>query len=327
MGKRSNYPIMMGLVFLVLAVSLAGADTIYTKDGKELKGIVVEDYRDRIVFSTVDGEVSIMKSDINELYYDGEEDNLIKLAEQALERGDHMKAFAYYDRAYKINPNSRKAKDGIVFLQGLLFRKEQSQKEAVVRRQEEFERHGKYVAPQKSDEAEVAKTIEKLRETIGISFEVKGDFPEVTNVRTGSPSYVAGIRRGDLLIAIWGKLTGYMSQQDLVDHLMEKTSLEVKCTIERTIDVAISGLRTPISTPNDLIGAVVGIGFDGLLITGVREGGGAASAGIEKDDLVMAINGESTRYMPLKKAVEMIRGSRESSVRLTIRREVTFWRD
>ncbi len=327
MGKRLKYLTLMSLGFCVLVGGSASADTIYTKDGKELKGIVVEDYRDRIVFSTVDGEVSIMKSDINELYYDGEEDNLIKLAEQALDRADHMKAFAYYDRAYKINPYSKKAKDGIVFLQGLLFRKEQSQKEAVVRRQEEFERHGQYVAPQKSDVVEVAKTIEKLRGTIGISIELKGYLPEITNVRSESPAYAAGIRKGDILIAIWGKLTGYMSQQDVIDHLMEKTSLEVKCTIERTVDVAITGLRTPLSMPNDLIEAGISIGFDGLLIASVKDDGVASKAGIEKDDLIMAINGENTRYMPLKKAVEMIRDSKEGSARLTIRREVTFWRD
>jgi len=174
---------------------------------------------------------------------------------------------------------------------------------------------------------EVAKTIEKLRQTIGVSIELKGDLPEIANVRSESPAYVAGIRKGDLLIAIWGKLTGYMSQQDVVDHLMEKTSLEVKCTIERSVDVAITGLRTPISTPNDLIGAGVNIGFDGLIIASVKDDSAAYKAGIEKDDLVTAINGENTRYMPLKKAVEMIRNSNEGSVRLTIRREVTFWRD
>ena len=48
--------------FLILALMIAGslamtigylsADTIYTNDNKELKGIVVEDYKDRLLFST-----------------------------------------------------------------------------------------------------------------------------------------------------------------------------------------------------------------------------------------------------------------------------------
>ena len=59
------------------------SDTVYTKEGKELKGIIVEDYKDRIIFSTIDGQITVLKSDVKELYFDTEEQNLIKLAEQA----------------------------------------------------------------------------------------------------------------------------------------------------------------------------------------------------------------------------------------------------
>ena len=64
------------------------ADTIYTRDNKELKGIILQDYKDRVLLSTVDGETTLMKADIRELYYDSEEQNLIKLAEQSREKGD-----------------------------------------------------------------------------------------------------------------------------------------------------------------------------------------------------------------------------------------------
>ena len=106
------------------AVDCGLSDTIYTKDGKELKGIIIEDYKDRVVFSTIDGQVTIMKSDVKELYFDTEEQNLIKLAEQARDKGDYIKAFIYYDKAFKLDPGSRAAKDGIVFLQGYLFKKD-----------------------------------------------------------------------------------------------------------------------------------------------------------------------------------------------------------
>ena len=76
----------------------------------------------------VGSALAIMKSDIKELYYDQEEENLIKLAEQAKEKKDYIRALTYYDMAFKANPDSKAAKDGLVFLEGYLFRKEQAQK-------------------------------------------------------------------------------------------------------------------------------------------------------------------------------------------------------
>jgi len=51
-------------LFLLAAGQYAAGDLVYTKDGKELRGIVIEDYKDRILFSTVDGETTIMKDNI-----------------------------------------------------------------------------------------------------------------------------------------------------------------------------------------------------------------------------------------------------------------------
>jgi len=74
------------LALCAVSCMVSYADTIYTKEGKEMKGIVVEDYTDRLIFSTIDGEITVMKPDVRELYYDSEEDNLLKLAEQSRER-------------------------------------------------------------------------------------------------------------------------------------------------------------------------------------------------------------------------------------------------
>ncbi|MDD5136859.1 MAG: nickel pincer cofactor biosynthesis protein LarC, partial [Candidatus Omnitrophica bacterium] len=84
-------------VLLVSFASFARADSVITNEGEEIKGIVLEDYKDRIIMSTVSGEKTILKDDIKELYFDEEEDNLIKLAEQAKERRDYIRALTYYD--------------------------------------------------------------------------------------------------------------------------------------------------------------------------------------------------------------------------------------
>lgn len=302
------------------------ADTVTTKDGREIKGIIVEDYKDRVIFSTVDGEVNIMKSDINELYFDSEEDNLIKLAEQAQERNDYNRAFGYYDKAYKLNPDSKRAKDGLVLLQGYLFRKGEANKEMSVRRQEDFEKYGGHIEAMESDEGEYNRAVGKLKGTSGMMIGLTENMPETVNVRIDSPAYEAGIRKGDRLVAIWGRLTGYMSLKEVVNNLMEKSSLEVKCIIERAIDVPIRKDRPLFANINHLIGVSFSMEFDGLTISGVTDGDSAVLAGIHKGDLVTAIDGKSTRYMPLKNAVEMIKRSKANTVKLAIRREVTFWR-
>ena len=309
---------------VIYAVS-ASADTIITNDGKEIKGIVVEDYRDRVVFSTADGEIVVTKSDIRELSFDSEEDNLIKLAEQAMERRDYSRAMGYYDMALKANPDSAAVKQGMAYLRGNFFRKEESLKAADIKRQQDIELYGgRGPAVQKPDETgDMAKTLEKL---IGMKISIADNMPEIKALKPGSPAYEAGLRRGDILVSVWGKLTGYLSLKEILDLLINKSAIEIRCMIERAFDVAINPDKTMISGPEDLIGASFAMEIDGLTISAVRESGFAAEAGLQKDDLIMAIDGRQTRYMPLKRAVELIKNSNEGTVKLVIRRKTIIWR-
>lgn len=301
------------------------ADTIYTNDGKEIKGIVVEDYKDRIMLSTADGEITLMKSEIRELYYDTEEQNLIKLAEQAREKGDVVKAFSYYDKAFKLNPDSKQAKDGFVFLQGYLFKKDVAQKEEAVSRRNDYEQYGAQGVIAKSDEDVLKDDIEKLKTTAGITFVVENGVTKIGSIAAGSPAYEAGMRKGDTLAAIWGKLTGYMSLREVVDAIHKKASIETRCTIERNVDVRINENRNLLANTSDLIGAALSMQFDGLTVSDVKDNSPAREAGLKQNDVIMDINGNPTRYMPLKRAVEVIKKSKGDVVNLTIRRDIVMW--
>ncbi len=303
------------LLFSVFCfLSSAHADTVIKTDSSELKGIVVEDYKDRVVFSTANGEKIIMKSDIKELYYDEEESNLIKLAEQARERRDYVKAFAYYDMAFKVNPKSKAAKDGLVFLEGYLFRQEQVRKEEEIAKREEMERQGPFVDPNKVKEQEAAEKAARLKETMGMVLVIKDGVPVVDSVAPRSPAAEAGIEKGDKLVAIWARLTGYMELSEILDALLDKPSLELKCTIDRTIDAA------------DITGSSFAMEFDGLTVTASPEASASYAAGLRKGDLVTSIDGKSTRYMPLKDAVKMMKKAKGKNIELTIRREILMWR-
>jgi hypothetical protein len=310
------------LFFLCILYSascaLSYADTVTMNDGAEQRGIVVEDYRDRIVLSTADGEKAVMKSEIQELYFDSEEDNLIKLAEQSRERKDYIKAFAYYDKALKVNPNSKLAHDGVVFLQGYLFRKETAQKEEDVKRREDAENFGAMIKAEASEAEKMKGLADRLKKTIGITLEMKDGLPVVTGVTMKSAAYLAGIRNGDRIVAIWARLTGYLSLGEVLDMLLDKPSLELKCTLERTVDVNMGF--------GNNIQASFSMEFDGLTVSGVKDGGTAFNAGLKKGDLITAIDGKSTRYMPIKKALAAIKAAQDGRVELTLRRETLIWR-
>jgi hypothetical protein len=308
---------LLSVLFIAYGLKLtaiSAADTIYMKDNKEIKGIVLEDYKDRVLLSTVDGERTLMKSDIRELYFDTEEQNLIKLGEQAREKGDFIKAFVYYDKAFKINPNSKAAKEGIVFLQGYLFKKDIAKKEEDVNRRNEFEALGSGPVTIRTDEERLKEEIGKLRKTTGITLKSTNGVMVIDSVDLSSPAYDTGIRKGDLLIGIWGRLVGYLSLQEVIQRLLEKTSLETKCTIDR--DVFLYA--------ND-IGADFKMQFDGLTVEDVKGGSAAEGAGLKQDDIITSISGQSTRYMPIKKAVKLIRRAKYGTINLTIRREIVMW--
>lgn len=322
---RSMIRLFLVASVLLLSWSLAHADTARLKTGKEVRGIIVEDYKSRVVMSTIDGEQTIMKDDIAELYYDSEEENLVKLAERARERRDYVKAYDYYEKALKINPRSKAAQDGIVFCKGYLVRKQEVDKEQDVRRRADIERYGATggIEAAGADEKELAP---RLEETLGITIEIKEGIPAIDTVQQRSQAYRAGVRPGDHLIAVWSRLTGYMSLKEVMDILLEKPSLEMKVTIERTIDIPLQPRRMPLAGTSELIGAVLVMRFEGLMAGQVRADGPAAAAGLRSGDLITAIDGNRTRYMPLKAAIEAIKTSKGPSVRITFRRELIIWR-
>jgi len=108
--------------------------------------------------------------------------------------------------------------------------------------------------------------------------------------------------------------------------LSEKPSLEIKCTVEREITVLPVPGRAIMPSLKDRIGATFGMQFDGLTVIDVVENAPAFMSGMEKNDLVVDIDGKSTRYMPLKKAVSLLRDTKNDSIILKIRRELSIWR-
>ena len=108
-----------------------------------------------------------------------------------------------------------------------------------------------------------------------------------------------------------------MSLKEVIETLLEKNSLETKIALERNIAVRVR--------PDDSIGAVLSMQFDGLTVSAIKEGSAASEADLGPNDIITAINGNSTRYMPLKRAIELIKRSKDGKVDLTVRKDIVMW--
>lgn len=298
---------ILAVLLLLLCRGLA-ADTVCKNDGAEVKGVVLEDYKDRIVMSTARGEVEIMKSDIKELYFDDEEKSYIKIAEQARDRGDYAGSYEYYEKALQVNPGSKTAKEGAAFLQEYVYKKEQSQKR-------------EFLKNRAGSECQISNA-DLVKDSFGMALKENGSAIEITSVGLHSPAYKAGLAKDDKLIALWGRLVPYMSLSEILALLVKDEHARVECTIERTVAVRRDGNISMLKRGNGALGAYFCVRLGGLTVEDVNSDSPAFKAGLKKNDLIVAIDGQPTRYMPLKKAVQMIKDSPHEIASLTVRRDI-----
>lgn len=292
------------------------ADTIITKEGKEIKGIVVENYTDRVVVSTYEGEKRFLKKDIRKILYDAKGKNFIELGDAYTARREYEKAYFYYEKSLAGDPGDQIARDKMNYVLGYLFRKANKEKQDAVKRRKELEEGIKTGIRAENFEKE-------LEDTMGMRITLDNGAIKISKVFKDSPAEAAGLKEKDIMVSVWGRLTGYMPEEDVARFLVREIPGEVKLGIERTVILKTPGTK---GKYNDVIGGELGMRVDGLTIIELVPGGPGMIAGIKKNDLIVNLNGASTRYMPLKEAFEAIEKGRASPIVFTIRRNMTAWR-
>lgn len=311
--------LLISACIFLLGTSASFPDTIYLKDGKEVKGIIVEEYSDRIVMSTYKGEKPIEKRIILKMEYDMPEQNLVKLGDKYMSLRQYGKAYFYYDKALKANPDYKPARDKINYVTGYFFRSKQQEKIKDVEKMQELEDWP--VSAQRSDEDYEALLLEHM----GIRIGQKSGYTKITKVSKNSPADRAGVKQGDFLVSVWGQLAGYMSLEEIGSFLMKKAIGEIRVGIQR--NVKIKKDRPYQRSYKNIIDGKMDMLFDGLTVTEIADGGRGKKAGLRKNDLVVAINGAPTRYMPFQKAARLIEDRKHNPAVLTVRRDVTIWRE
>ncbi|MCK4401404.1 PDZ domain-containing protein [bacterium] len=290
---------------LVIAVAINSislfADTIFLIHGDSIKGIITEQYEDRVIVSVPGGEIGIYRNRISRIRFDEPEQNYLQLGDKYLEKKRFDKAVQLYKRAVKANPNFQQAKDALLKLEDIkkAYIMEKQKKEELLRR---IRKESKIM----------------LRKMLGIEI----DSAYKMYIYPDSPAAKKGIQTGDKLISIYNQLVKHMSLAKVREYLIGsgtgkvKLTVEVRLIIERHIRTAKSGR----------LGIRIEIKETGLTITEAVKNSLAERVGLKAGDKIAAINEKSTRYMNMKQVIKNLKQRSAGQLSLTIRRSIVLKR-
>jgi len=300
------------LFFAALPLQYIYADTAYLKDGSSLKGIVVADYNDRILYSTIDGEREIQKSELERIEYDETLDNLINMGDSSFKKGYYNSAFRYYIMAQKINPDIPPLNDKIYHTETVIA------KTPEIRKREYLAIRNEIISGRTPSFSAVKKSeIEKeIKRDMGISISRKKDGRFYIEGLTGNSDFrKAGVRRGDVIISVWSVLCSYLTFEELYGILTRPEEAMMALVIERK-------LKLPDKLP---FGAKITMKWEGATIENMNDKGAAKKAGLKAEDLIVAVGQKPIRYTPLKNVLKMI-NERASGTTITVQRKLTVFK-
>jgi C-terminal processing protease CtpA/Prc len=303
------------VVALPLYSASVSADTVVLKNGVRVKGLILDEFKDRIVVSTVDGEKTIMKSDVQSAVYDSEAKALIRKARNQLKKMNYIKAYHIYAKALELDPSLEEARDQLNFLHSYL---ETKMKYDIAKRVEDKKQKYQGISAETS--------LRKVADELGIVLASNGKYVHVDKVINRDTS---ALRPGDKIVSVWGELTAYMDAKEVGDTLLK--SEECKIVIERLVRPKLSSNNSRFNRMfangyEKIIGAKLKLTKRGVIVESVAPEGSFESAGIEKKDVLYRITGKNTRYMPMKRIIKLIKENQGKEVEMLIRRDITLWK-
>lgn len=307
------------LIFLTLFIvsQSASADTLVLRNGKRLKGLIVDNYTDRVVISTYEGEKVVMKADIRSVIYDSDAKVLLQKARNLYNRHKYVDAYYAYEKVLALDESNLEAKERYDYLKGYLESEMRYEIQSGVTKKEEL-----------FENAEGETIPQKVESDLGLAFSSENDRTYVSLVVKGSPADIAGVERGDIVISVWGELADYRDSGDVAEMFIAPG--EMRIVVERNFYPLLSDRMSLLdkvipSKYGSLIGAELEVDRKGVIISKIYEEGPFSIAAIDEGDLVIGINGVHTRYMPISRLIKLLRDNRGKRIELTVQRNITLW--
>ncbi len=309
-----NY-ILVPFLYLSLC-PLAQADTVTLKSGESIKGLAVEHHSDRIIFSTVDGEKSLLLQDIQDIKYDDPEQSFLQIGKKYEEQNKLGESLAYYEKALEINPDLEEARKAASGVRNRFWAEtSKGPKDEIQRQQLIYDAWGQGRDIKELMNEQVVKAGALLRKNLGLTLEKKDDWVRLQAVSLGSDGAMAGLKHGDRLVSVDGVSLRYLTVEVVQTKMLMPRYSSFNLEIERDILL-----------PRSKAGRLKDMGFDlkleyqGLVIDRVEEKSIAAKYGLKTHDLLVQVEGKPTRYLSLKEVKQLVEDSKAEKVKLSVRR-------
>lgn len=310
----------LNLVFLVMSYKPSFADFLVLSAGQQIKGLLLEEYVDRVLISTYEGEKVIMKNEISRIVYESEDQKLIQQGNEFRQKGDNTQALSYYKKALEVNTDSKQARQLIFSTQARIDAKfsEKAQKKVDLLNMIITEGHKDLSA--KVEVSKGSSFLEELRFQQGLILKEQDGRIKI-GINYQAPARNSGLESGDILLAMDAELVSYRSAEEVAQLLVGATGRSVfQLGIERTVAIEeISSIRE--------IGCQFSLEYEGLTIKMVRPESLAEKRGLIAGDRIIQINTNPTKYMPFRQAMTMMEeGLKVGALTLTLERQIWLMR-
>ena len=313
--------IIIFLITIVFISTVLYADTVIMRDRAKVKGLVVDEYVDRVALSTVDGEKYILRKDIDRIEYDTPEQNFMQLGRAYDDKGWYDKAAFYYKKAMEINPDYKEARDAYVASHAKVWHEEEKMAK------KDIELHNMAIEWQRNRNKKIEDTVKSrdnlVKDSIGISLTENRGIFRIDDVIPGSSAAKAGIEKGDFLVGIWGRLIRYSKLEDVLKELIGPKYSEIKIIAEKNIFMPVD----PGVNMYKESGLSLAFEYEGLIIKDIASGKKGGSAGLKKGDSIIAIDKNITRYLPMDSVIALINSPKNDKIVFTVRRNINLRRE
>ena len=315
---------MMGGFFIssLFLLQEASADTLLLKNGKEIKGLVVERHADRIILSTEKGEIPILLSGIKDIRYDDPEQNFMQIGRAYEAENKYGEALAYYEKATEINPNFEEAKKAVAAMKSRFWASSTEGPQSEMEKQQAlYDSWGEGKPLEGSAKKETAKKLQILREDLGLSLVKRGDWVFAEEVYPKKDAALAGLRAGDRLVEIDIDSLRFLNPEVVAKKMMAPRFSSFVLDYERDFRI-----DKPAAAGFSRMGLQLELESEGTIVKKTQSQSPAALSGIREGDVVVRVNGQSTRYMPLSKVENIIASGSAGSITFSIRRSAMLTR-
>lgn len=301
----------------------APADTVVLKNGKGIKGLVVEEHEDRIILSTEKGEIPILRKGIHNIQYDDPAQNYLQVGKAYEKDGKLGEALAFYEKALEVNPNLEEARKASVGVRNQFWATSaEGPRDEVEKQQVIYDSWGQGLPIEdliKKGEIEQQKIV---RANLGVTLEKKGDWVQLGMVDPKNEAGLAGLKKNDRLVSIDSQSLRYLGIDAVAKKMIVPRLSHFLLEFERDCFLH----KAPVKINLKQMGLKFKLTYEGLIVHAVIPQGPAEKAGLKEEDLLIRVNGEATRYMPLQKVMRLLQNSADDRIVFTVRRTALLTR-